>query len=161
MKVILGTYVAAITADAAGIMLANAMDGSKLFASLMELTSVANESDRVIFLKIIIFVALIILISVKGALTVDTAEESSWVFRTILNVVYAIFSAGLIINIILVFVSGLSFVSLSDPKVAEEILIGISADSEIIQSIVKGAYLWFSIPALAFIAHSFYSGEAE
>lgn len=161
LKVILSTYVAAIAADATGVMLSKGLDGSELFASLLDFASVNNGEESVVFVKVLVFVGLVILLSVKGDFEIAIAEDRSWIIRTIINAIYAVMSAGLVISVILVFVSGVSFVSLSDPEAARAALQALSNQSEIIASMIRGTYLWFALPALAFVVHSFYRGSKE
>ncbi|MBP7670974.1 hypothetical protein KA119_01630 [Candidatus Gracilibacteria bacterium] len=115
-----------------------------------------NDSEAVVFVKVIAFVLMVILFAVRGAFEVDALEDRSIAVRTILNALYAGMSAGLIISVILVFVSGVSFIGGGNAETPGTALWDLYNQSQLIRSILSNAYLWFSVPALAFLVHSIY-----
>lgn len=161
LKVILGTYVAALAADALGNLVGKSLNGSPAFESILDFAAVGNESEAVVFVKVLSFVALVIIFAVKGAFEVDTVEDRSALVRAILNGIYAGMSAGLIISVILVFVSGVSFVGGGSPETPGTALWELYNQSRFVRSLLGNAYLWFSVPALSFVIHSFYSHRTE
>jgi len=70
-------------------------------------------------------------------------------------------SEGLVIWVILDFVSGVSFVGGGSPETTGTALWNLYNQSELIRSILSNAYLWFSLPAIAFLIHSFYSTRKQ
>ena len=120
-----------------------------------------TNSPSVIFVKVLVFVALVILFAVRGAFEVDTIDDRSAAIRIVMSVIYAIMSAGLIISIILVFVSGVSFIGGGSAETTGAALWDIYSKSAFVRSIVSNSYLWFSVPALAFLIHSLYSTKKE
>ena len=157
LKVILGTYVATIAADSTGSLFSKYFAGSPAFDKILNFAQIGNEEEAVIFVKVLVFVALVILFAVRGAFEVDAAEDRSAIVRMILTGLYACMSAGLIISTILVFVSGVSFVGGGSPETTSTALWDIYNQSRIVRSIVGNSYLWFSIPALAFLIQSLYT----
>lgn len=158
LKVILGTYVSMIAADAGGALFAKYLSGSELFMKILKLAAVGTEQEAMVFIKVIIFVVLLILFAVRGAFEVDTSDDRSVIVRTILSVVYAILSAGLIISAILVFVSGVSLIGGGGgDQTTITALWDVYNQSQMIRMIVDNSNVWFSLPALAFLIHSFYS----
>ncbi len=159
LKVILGTYVSIIAADAAGSLFATYFAGSALFLNILKFASVSNEQEAVVLVKVTIFVVLVILFAVKGAFEVDTVDDRSAAIRMVLSVIYAVMSAGLIISAILVFVSGVPLISnnVGAITVANGGLWDIYTKSALIRNIVQHSHLWFSIPALSFLIHSLYT----
>lgn len=156
LKVILGTYVSMIAADAGGNLFADYFAGSQMFMKLLNFASVNNEQEAVVFVKVIVFVVLVILFAVRGAFIVDTVDDRSAAIRLVLSVLYAVMSAGLIISTILVFISGVSLVGGGDFG-TDNALWGIYDSSNMIRSIVNNSHLWFSMPALSFLIHSLYT----
>jgi hypothetical protein len=156
LKVILGTYVAAITADATGNIFGEYFSGSALFMKLLKLASVGNEQEAIIFVKVLVFITLVIFFAVKGAFDVTTVDDRSAPVRLVLLVVYAIMSAGLIISCILIFVSGVSFIGDGGdtPRTA---LWGIYNQSRLIRTMLGNSEFWFAIPAVSFLIHSLYT----
>lgn len=157
LKVILGTYVAALAADAAGNLFSMSFGQSALFTKVLNLAGVETGNEATVFVKVLIFVALVILFSVRGAYEVNTTEDRSTGVRMVISFVYAILSAGLIISVILVFISGISFVGGGANTTTTSALTDLSTQSRLIKSMLNYTYLWFSLPALAFLVHSLYS----
>lgn len=157
LKVILGTYVAALAADAIGNLFGMYFSGSELFMKILRAAAVTSDEEAVIFVKVLVFVALVIAFSVKGAFDVQTSDDSSAIVRGAMTVVYAVLSAGLIISAILAFVSGISFIGGGSAETVSSALLPIYSKSQLIRTMVQTNYLWFSIPAIAFLVHSFYT----
>lgn len=159
LKVILGTYVAGLAADATGNLFGKYFSGSEMFVKFLKFLNLGTDEEAVVFVKVLVFVILVILFSVKGAFSVSTADDRSGPVRMALSIIYAFMSAGLIISIILVFVSGVSFIGGGSTETTDSALWGIYSQSKLVRSIVGNSYLWFSVPALSFLIHSLYSGK--
>ncbi|MBD3360646.1 hypothetical protein GF366_02470 [Candidatus Peregrinibacteria bacterium] len=160
LKVILGTYVSMVAADAGGNLFGEYFSGSALFMKILKMAAVGNEEEAVIFVKVFLFVILVILFAVKGAFEVSTVDDRSAAIRMVLSMVYAFLSAGLIISAILVFVSGGPFLA-SGPEETGAALWDIYNKSRLIRMMVTHSYLWFSLPALSFLIHSLYTRKSE
>ena len=161
LKVIVGTYISALAADAIGNLFGQYFSGSAFFLKLLKLAAVNNEDQAVIFAKVTVFVLLVILFAVKGAFSVQTTDDRSPSIRLVMSMVYAFLSAGLIISAMLVFVSGVSFIGGSSPETTTTALWDVYNKSSLIRSMVQNSYLWFSAPAVAFLLHSLYSEKDE
>lgn len=161
LKVILGTYVAALAADATGNLFGKYFSGSEMFVKLLKFASLGTESAAVVFIKVLVFIGLVILFSVKGAFFVQTVDDRSGPVRFIVSMLYSFMSAGLIISVILVFVSGISFIGGGSSETTGTALWEIYSQSKFVRSIVANSYFWFSAPALAFLIHSLYSQKQQ
>jgi len=161
LKVILGTYVAALASDAAGNLFNMSFGESALFMKLLNLAGVETGNEATVFVKVLIFVALVILFAVRGAFEVNTTEDRSAGVRMIISFIYAVMSAGLIISVVLVFMSEISFVGGGANTTTTSALADLSTQSQLIKSMLNYTYLWFTLPALAFLVHSFYSTKRD
>jgi len=164
LKVILGTYVSAIAADALGNIFGNTITTSPVFMRLLKSMMIESPEEAGIFIKVMFFVLFVILFAVRGAFYVEVVRDRSAGVRLVLSILYAVFSAGLIISIILVFVSGVSFIGGSSQALnlaSNPTLNELVKQSEIIRIMLKYAYVWFFAPALAFLLHSFYSTKKD
>jgi hypothetical protein len=159
LKVILGTYVAGLAADAFGNIFGASLAGSAFFGEMLTTTSMASEQEAIVFIKVLAFVTMVILFAVKGAFEVNSDENKPAVIRLFLSFIYASLSAGLIISVILVFMSGVSFIGGGSEQTTTTALWGLSNQSRLIGIILNNIYIWFAVPALAFIFHSFYAGK--
>jgi len=156
LKVILGTYIAAIASNAFGNLFEIYFSGSAFFMKILKMVSVGNELEAIVFVKVIAFIMLVILFAVRGAFEVHTTDDRSSIVRLILLVVYSIFSAGLIISCILLFVQSGSLIVSGVDKLTQAPW-DIYNKSNLIRIMVNHRYLWFSLPALSFLIHSLYS----
>lgn len=161
LKVILGTYVAALAADSVGSLFGKYFTGSAFLFKFLKFASLGNEQEAIIFIKVLVFITLVILFAVKGAYYVETLEDHSSFTKLVLSFLYAAMSAGLIISIILVFVSGVSFIGGGSSETTASALWDIYSQSRFVRWIVTNGYVCFSIPALAFLIHSFYTKKHE
>ncbi|MFA6992414.1 MAG: hypothetical protein WC269_04010 [Candidatus Gracilibacteria bacterium] len=157
LKVILGTYVSMIAADAAGNLFGQYFSGSALFMNVLKLAAVGNEQEAMIFVKVLVFVVLVILFAVKGAFSVRTVDDRSTPIRLVLSFLYAFMSASLIISTILVFVSGASFIGSGDEASLASSLWNVYNKSDLVRMIVNNSYFLFFLPALSFLIHSLYT----
>mgnify|MGYP001617800613 CR=1 FL=1 len=161
LKVILGTYVAALAADASGSLFAQYFGGSALFGDILNLMQLGDETQVAVFIKVLVFVILVILFAVRGAFNVNTSDDSSAVVRLGVGVIYAVLSAGLIVSVILVFVSGVTFIGGGNPETTTTALSVITNQSPLIKTMLANAYVWFALPAFAFLIDSLTTKSQE
>jgi len=157
LKVILGTYVSMIAADATGSLFGKYFAGSEIFLKILRLATVGNEQEAIVFVKVLVFVGLVIIFSVKGAFAVSTVDDRSSAIRLVLSILYAFMSAGLIISAILVFVSGVSFIGGGSAETTQTALWDLYHKSQIIRVMLAYTHFWFAVPALSFLIHSLYT----
>jgi len=161
LKVILGTYVAGFAADALGSLFGKYFAGSEAFVKILRVASLGTEEEAIIFVKVLIFAIFVVLFAVRGAFEVETIEDRSPFIRLILSFLYAGMSAGLMLSMIFVFVSGVPIVGGGAFETTGTALWGLYNQSDFIRGIVGNSYLWFSLPALSFLVHSLYSHKAK
>ncbi|MFC1615773.1 hypothetical protein ACFL21_01415 [Patescibacteria group bacterium] len=157
LKVILGTYISALAADAIGNLFGLYFAGSALFMKILSMASVSSEGEAIIFVKVLVFVGLVILFAVKGAYRIKTHKDSSSIVRLVVTIFYSCMSAVLIITALLTFVSGVSFIGGGNAQTTSVALWWINNQSQVIRTIINYSYFWFAIPALSFLFHSLYS----
>lgn len=158
LRIILGTYVSMIAADAAGILFGLTLGGTKLLANILRMSSLSSEKEAIVFVKLAVFVVFVVLFAIKGAFQVNTSSDRSPVVKIFLSAFYAVMSAGLIISAILVFISGVSFAGGGvTPATA---LFGVYNESTLIREMLNYSYVWFALPAFAFLLHSLYTKKS-
>ncbi len=157
LKVIIGTYIAAIAADAGGNIFGQYFAGSPFFMNILKMASVGNEYEAIILVKVLVFVAMVILFAVRGAFDVSTSSDNSKIVHLMLSMIYSVMSAGLILSVILAFVSGISLVGGGELENTGNILGDLAEKSKMIGFIVNNAYMLFALPAVSFLLHSLYT----
>ena len=153
LKVILATYVAALAADAVGNLFANTLALSESFMKLMKIFYITTPIEAVVLVKIIFFMTVIVLLSVRGAYSVSVINTGSAGVRMMINLVLGFLNACLIVSIALVFISGASFIS--GGMGASPAFQDIYNQSHLAKILVDHYSVWFLLPAGAFIGMSF------
>jgi len=158
IKVILGTYVALVCADAIGGLFANYFGGTMMFLQFAREAQMESVDEAVIFSKVIIFLLMVILFAVRGAFAVETSRGSGGAVGLVLHLFYAFCSAGLIISSVLMLISGVSL--LGGGGVVSEALANLTKESYLALNLVYYANFFFTVPAVAFLLNSF-QGDLE
>jgi hypothetical protein len=156
IKVILGTYIALVCADALGEIFSHYFGGTQMFLQVAQEASLMGQTEAIVFVKVLIFLMMVILFAVRGAFVVATARTGG-VIGLVLHLFYAVCSAGLVISAVLVLVSGVSI--LGGGGVVSEALTQLTSQSRLVLYMVYYHNFWFAVPAIVFLLNSF-QGEA-
>ncbi|MBP7057121.1 hypothetical protein KBB08_01375 [Candidatus Gracilibacteria bacterium] len=151
-KIILSSYVAVLAADGLGNLFYTFFTNPNRVFSLV---TIQSASQTLVTVKILLFIGLIILLTLRGGFepTVDPKGSNLWVF--LVNIVLGTLSAGLIVSAILVYFSGGSFL----PSVGftpTDIAKSIYEQSPIARLMIDQNSLWFSLPGIAMIIRSLF-----
>jgi len=148
MKVVFSTYVGAFCADAIGNLLyrlgytSGASIGSFLF----------NGPEAVVLLKIVVMVVIIVAMMLRGTFSVEMGESGT-VVDTLALLLLGVLSAGLIVTIILIFISGGAFLTSGSIGVTD-LAVNIYNSSQLAQLIINNSSFLIALPGLAFILMS-------
>jgi hypothetical protein len=153
LKIIIATYIAILTADGFG----NIIDRFFLAPGSVVETPAALGPESLVIFKILAFVLVILLITVRGSFFVAMDRERSLVLNIATTGAFGFLSAGLIISTILVYISGGAFVG----EAASTVGVDITADSLLAKLMTQNYNIWFSLPAVAFVVMSFVGGEKD
>jgi len=152
IKLILSTYIAVLTADGvAKILKQFVFDPSPGVQQLFG----AHELEMFTGIRLVLFLTAIVIFAVKGAFHVAVERHDHWALRTMVHVLFSIFSASLFLATILIYLSGNSFVE--GMVHAKEI--SIYDESFLAQILIDYYQIWFSLPAIAFLITSFLFGK--
>lgn len=161
VKIIIGTYIAILSADGIGNLLFNHLLGPD---ATVPLFNFSLGSSYIILIKIICFVSLIVILTLKGAFEADVNDFDGHIASIAISSLYGLLSAGLIVSAILVYVSGGSFITafLTDivPQ-PSELAHSIYDQSIIAKAMIDNSALIFALPAVTFIISSFTFGEGQ
>ena len=152
LKVILATYVSALGADAVGNLFANTLALSEAFMKLMKVFYISTPVQAVVLVKILFFLIIIVLLSVRGAYSVSVVNKGSAGFRMLVNLIFGFLNACLIVSIALIFISGASFIA--GGLGASPAFQDIYNQSNLAKLLVDHYSIWFLLPALSFLIMS-------
>jgi len=152
LKVILATYVGVLTADAVGNLFGTTLAVSDSFMKLLKIFYVTTPIQAIVLVKIIVFMTMIVLLSVRGAYSVSVVNKGSAGLRMMINLIFGFLNACLIVSIALVFISGASFISggLGISPAFQDIY----NQSHLAKILVDHYSIWFLLPAAAFLGMS-------
>lgn len=158
LKIILGTYASALAADAGGNLLSLYLAKSKLAMKGFSSLSIQTQEDAAIFLKVVLFIILVILLTIRGGISVELKPGKSVFTRFILTGVFGFLSAGLIVSTVLMYVSGLSFVT-GGAVSGQSSILSFSGQSPFVQQLLTYYNLWFLLPVVALLVREFLAGK--
>lgn len=154
IKVILSSYIAILASDAIGGLIARVIGGGAVTNVLV----ISSESKAIIMMKIGIFVFLTVALATRGAFEIVASEERSPFMRMMMTIAYGVLSAGLIVSTILVYVSGLSLLS-TGTLFTQNPIQEVAQGSQLVQLMIENYAIWFSLPAIAFVISSLFTGD--
>jgi len=158
IKIILGTYVGALAADAAGNLFGSYFGNSSMFLSVLhEFSPASNPESSAAMFKVVTFIVIVIILAVRGGFTINTDLGKSTTARIIINGFFGFLSAGLMISVVFMYVSGISFITGSQTGG----ITSITAQSPVIQHMIKYYNYWFLLPALTLIFGGIIAGHEE
>ena len=150
-KVILSTYVAILCADGLGNVLyylgntSVSRVGSFFFSG----------PDAAVLVKVLIMVAIIVAMMLKGSFSVDLGETGGLI--DMLSLLFlGVFSAGLIVTSVLIFVSGGAFL-LSGGLGATNLAVDIYNSSQLAQFMISNSSFIIALPGMAFMLMSWFT----
>jgi hypothetical protein len=158
-KVILGTYVAALGADALGNIFSKTLAMSSSFMKLLKLFSISTEEEATLLIKIVVFIGIIVLLSVRGSYNVDVVNSGSMPLRVMINMMLGFLNACLIVSIALIFISGSSLI-LADSGLTPAFK-DIYNQSQLAKILIDNYSVWFLLPAASFLGMSLFTAKAE
>lgn len=146
LKVIIASYMAVLVADGLGSLF------EEFMVPASPLLQGATGEQVQVLLKIFIYVLVILLLTVRGGFRVDILPEKSVIVRILANLVFGFLNAGLLVNTILVYLIGGSFVqSYFNATLQSEIY----QESQFVQIMLDHSNIWFALPAIAIVLVSF------
>ncbi len=161
LKIIIGSYLAILTADGLGNLLKIYALSSQEFLFFLKFMGLANPEYTLLMFKILIFISAIVIIVLRGGFEVTPGGfGSDGALGVIMALIFGFLSAGLVISTMLIYVSGASFVS-GTMNLSNVALSGPYKDSQMIRMMIDNYNFWFSLPAVAFLITSLFGKKAE
>ena len=160
IKVIVGVYLGILAADALGNLFEDYLLTSNMFVQFLGLFGVNNEAEAIVIAKIIIFVLVVVLLTVRGGFHVDIGTHHNIALRVITNFVFGVLCAGLIVSTAVLYVSGGSLVQAGTGVLTGNVT-NLYSDSVLIQNMLVYYNFWFALPVIAFLGWSLVGGHEE
>ncbi len=153
VKTIIGSYLAILAADGLGNIFKDYFLSSEKFVKVLALVNIPNPDEALISIKVLIFVAAVVILTVKGAYEVHINTNNFVSGNLAITGVFGFLNAGLIISTLLVYVSGSSFVQKAN---VSSNIVDLYTASTFVQGMVDYYDFWFSIPVVVIVVWSLF-----
>jgi hypothetical protein len=155
VKIIISTYIAILAVEGMGNIIARMSGDSTPILNVMGLSV---DTDILTAVKLVLFIALIIFIAVRGGMEIDYHKDPGGMVNVILTAVFGFATAGLLLITLFIFVAD---VPLLDPNIEKiKTIAPLLKNSRLMQVMILNQDLWFSLPALLLISVGFLSNES-
>ncbi|MDD4318890.1 MAG: hypothetical protein PHW10_01015 [Candidatus Peribacteraceae bacterium] len=152
VKVIIATYIAIVAVQGIGNVLLRV--GKEAGLTSQSLLGLSPDLPVFSVFKLLLFIVLMILLTVKAGIGVHYARETTLV-NIIVTVLCGAATAGLLLSTLLTYVSNLPILDLTMPQLAQ--LSPIIQQSPLMQLMIYNQDLWFAGPAVVLIGAGFAS----
>jgi hypothetical protein len=156
LKVIIGSYIAILTADGLGNLFKEYLLSSKQVVLFLKFFGLGGEDKTMILVKVLVFILAIVIISMKGGFEVHDSGSHGGVIGLIMNLIFGFLSAGLVVSTLLIYVSGASFVG-GTVSILNNTLASAYAESQMVKLMIDNYNFWFALPAVSFLVASLFN----
>lgn len=146
VKIIVFTYIAIVAGMAAGNIMEQLSSNSQPLLSSFGLSIDITILDST---KLIIFIATIILLAIRGGFEVEYGNDDNGIVNTVLTGVFGFATAGLLLTTLLTFIAGAQLLDLGLAQTA--IFSPIIKQSNLMQIMILYQNIWFVLPAVLLI----------
>lgn len=155
LKVIIGSYIAILSADGLGNLFQQYVLASKQALTFLKMFGLGAEDKTMILVKVIVFIAAIVIIAMKGGFEIRSMKHHG-IINLILTLIFGFLSAGLVISTLLIYVSGASFVG-GTVNMTNNTLASAYAQSDMVKMMIDNYNFWFALPAVVFLIASLFN----
>jgi hypothetical protein len=150
VKIIIASYISIVAVQAIGNLLWLLTNHSQ---SVMDMLGFALDGNIISIIKLILFVAMIIFLAIKGGFEMQYAKELDGVWDPVVTGAFGFATSGLILSALLTFVAAKPILddTLGNAPLLQPLLTG----STLVQIMVDYQNLWFCLPALLLLAVGF------
>jgi len=155
LKIIIATYIAIITADGIGNLFNYYVTQTAFFNKLVKFLGFGGDADQFSsILKVLIFIAIIVLLTIYGDYEVEDPPEGSAFISLVTLASISLLSGGLILSTIIVFANGGSLIS-GTAEVTDAFRM-IYNESRFVRGLLDWHNAWFALPGVAFVLISIF-----
>lgn len=159
LKVIIGSYLAILTADGLGNLFKQYALDSKDFVIFLKFLGLGDPNKTMILVKVLTFILAILIISMKGGFEIHKSHHHG-VIGLITNLIFGFFSAGLVVSTLFIYVSGASFVE-GTISISNNTLATAYGESQMVKLMIDNYNFWFALPAVAFLVVSLFNKREQ
>lgn len=150
LKIIIGSYVATLSADGIGNLFGTFIGQTSFFAKLMKFLGLDGGPGQLMsIIKILLFIAIIVILTIFGDYEVRQSQEKNNFIKVITLLALATLSGGLILSTIMVFANGGSLIS--GTTAISDSFKAVYEESRMVRGLLDWHDVWFALPGLLFV----------
>ena len=158
LTILIAVYIAILATQGLGNIFVKFSGESEPVFRIFKVLGVDLNISTISIAKLVLFMATIIAVALKGGFSVEYGRSHSSLIALIATGLFGFATSGLIVIALLTFVAGSP---LLDPTLgAKETLVPLMGQSYLVQVMVLNQDLWFSLPALLLIGFGLLREEA-
>ncbi len=150
VKIIISSYIGIVAVQGLGNVLQGLTGYVNPFIGSLGFTL---DAQILSWVKLVLFVAVIILLAVKAGFDIVYPKEMNPVVNAVITGVFGFATAGLMLSTLLTYVSGVPLLDFAFVQTAT--LSPVIQQSQLMQLMILHQDLWFSLPAVVLIAAGF------
>jgi hypothetical protein len=154
VKIIIASYIAIVAVQAIGNIL-GLLNGQS--QSVMDMLGFAIDGNMISIVKLILFVAMIIFISIKGGFEMQYAKDLPGAWDPVVTAGFGFATSGLLLSALLTYVAAKPL--LDDTLHQAPLLQPLLVNSTLVQIMVDYQNVWFALPALLLLTVGFISSR--
>ncbi|MFH0770666.1 MAG: hypothetical protein V1926_04800 [Candidatus Peregrinibacteria bacterium] len=154
VKIIIAAYIAAVAIQGIGNILMRVTGQSQPILTVIGLTM---DSGSLSIAKLALFALAIIFIAVRGGISIQYEKEGGTIVGSLITGAFGFVTAGLLLSILLTFISGHLLLDTTLPQAAEGS--PVLQTSKLMQLMILNQDLWFSLPAILLAGVGFLSNK--
>ena len=152
VKIVISSYIAIVAVQAIGNLLGLLAGESQ---TVMDLLGFTLNMDMVSIVKLALFVAMIIFLSVRGGFEMEYARSVTGLWDIVLTGAFGFATSGLLLSALLTYIAAKPI--LDDGLSAAPLLAPLLEQSSLVRIMVDYQNIWFCLPALLLLVVGFLS----
>lgn len=146
VKIIIASYISIVAVQAIGNLLGMLTPQSSSGTSIIAMLGFGFSPDIVSIVKLVLFVAIIIFLAIRGGFDMQYTQEIGGIWDPIVTAICGFLTAGLLLTALLTYVSAKPLLdsSLASAPLLQPLLAG----STLVAFMVEWQNLWFCLPAV-------------
>lgn len=154
VKIIISSYIAIVAVQAIGNLLEILSGQSQ---SMLDLLGFALDMNVISTVKLVLFVAMIIFLAIRGGFEMEYAKDLSGVWDPVVTGAFGFATSGLLLSALLTYVAAKPL--LDDTLAQAPLLQPLLADGTLVRIMVDYQNVWFCLPAVLLLTVGFISSR--
>ena len=150
VKIIIASYIAIVAVQAIGNLLSLLSAQS---TSVMDMLGFGLSPDIISIIKLILFVAMIIVLAIRGGFEMEYAKDIEGTWEPVITGAFGFATAGLLLTALLTYIAAKPILDFSLPSAP--LLQPLLQGSTLVQWMVTYQNIWFCLPALLLLGVGF------